>query len=171
MSELLQIDGLAPLAKGTRKASKIMLLFPPEWVPTAPYLALPSLTAVLREAGHTVIQRDINIGMWDHFFSMEFLLWVKARLGMQLKTLQEKEKAGLLTERDMDQKTTVEQAYDIEVFDLAERAEDAKRIVRGERFYEAETLEGALNIFRETMAYISAAYYPASLVFYPMESN
>ena len=31
---------------------KIMLLFPPEWVPTAPYLALPSLTAVLREAGH-----------------------------------------------------------------------------------------------------------------------
>ena len=69
-----------------------MLIFPPEWVPTAPYLALPSLTAVLREAGHTVIQRDINIGMWDHFFSMDFLIWVKARLGMQLKALQEKEK-------------------------------------------------------------------------------
>jgi radical SAM superfamily enzyme YgiQ (UPF0313 family) len=32
-------------------------------------------------------------------------------------------------------------------------------------------LEGALNTFREAMAYISAAYYPASLVFYPMESN
>ena len=97
MSELLQIDGLAPLAKGTRKISKVMLLFPPEWVPTAPYLALPSLTAVLREAGHTVIQRDINIGMWDHFFSMEFLIWVKARLGMQLKPLQDKEK-----DRDSD---------------------------------------------------------------------
>ena len=59
----------------------------------------------------------------------------------------------------------------VDVFDLADRAEDAKRIVRGERFYEAEILEGALNTFRETMAYISAAYYPASLVFYPMESN
>ena len=36
---------------------------------------------------------------------------------------------------------------------------------------EAEILEGALNTFREAMAYISTAYYPASLVFYPMESN
>ena len=43
--------------------------------------------------------------------------------------------------------------------------------MRGERFYEAETLERALNTFREAMQYISAAYYPASLVFYPMESN
>ncbi|MDH4152679.1 MAG: B12-binding domain-containing radical SAM protein [Nitrospira sp.] len=171
MTTLVQIDGLAPLAKADRKKSKVMLLFPPEWVPTAPYLALPSLTAVLREAGHTVIQRDINIGMWDHFFSMEFLIWVKARLGMQLKMLQEKEKAGELTERELNQLPVVEQAHERDVFDLADRAEDAKQIVRGERFYNAELLEGALNTFRETMAYISSAYYPASLVFYPMESN
>ncbi len=170
MSELIQINALAPV-QGTRKTSKVMLLFPPEWVPTAPYLALPSLTAVLREAGHTVIQRDINIGMWDHFFSMEFLIWVKARLGMQLKPLQDKEKAGRLTDQEADHKAVVEQAYTVDVFDLADRAEDAKLIVRGERFYQAEILEGALNCFREAMAYISAAYYPASLVFYPMESN
>jgi anaerobic magnesium-protoporphyrin IX monomethyl ester cyclase len=140
-------------------------------VPTAPYLALPSLTAVLRQAGHRVVQRDINIGMWDHFFSMEFLIWVKARLGMQLKPLQDKEKAGTLTEQEADHKAVVEQAYTVDVFDLADRAEDAKLIVRGERFYQAEMLEGALNTFREAMAYISTAYYPASLVFYPMESN
>ena len=48
MSELIQINALAPL-QGVRKTSKVMLLFPPEWVPTAPYLAMPSLTAVLRE--------------------------------------------------------------------------------------------------------------------------
>ncbi|HEU5092532.1 MAG TPA: B12-binding domain-containing radical SAM protein, partial [Nitrospira sp.] len=126
---LVQIDGLTPVEKEERKTSKVMLIFPPEWVPTAPYLALPSLTAVLREAGHTVIQRDINIGMWDHFFSLEFLIWVKARLGMQLKVLQDKEKARLLTERDVDQKAAVERAYDVDVFDLAEQAEDAKSIV------------------------------------------
>ena len=170
MSELIQINALTPL-QGTRKTSKVMLLFPPEWVPTAPYLALPSLTAVLREAGHTVVQRDINIEMWDHFFSMEFLIWVKARLGMQLKPLQDKEKAGTLTEQEADHKAVVEQAYLVDVFDLADRAEDAKLIVRGERFYQAEVLEGALNTFREAMAFISTAYYPASLVFYPMESN
>jgi len=170
-SGLVQIDGLAPIKKEDRKSSKVMLLFPPEWVPTAPYLALPSLTAVLREAGHHVIQRDVNIEMYDHFFTTEFLIWVKARLGMKLKPLQDKEKAGTLTERETDQKAVLEQAYAVDVFDLADRAEDAKLIVRGERFYEAEKLEGALNCFREAMQYISAAYYPASLVFYPMESN
>src|SRR5215467_31534 len=68
MSGLVQIGGVRPLANGARKTSKVMLLFPPEWVPTAPYLALPSLTAVLRQAGHHVIQRDVNIEMYDHFF-------------------------------------------------------------------------------------------------------
>ncbi len=167
---LIQVDGLAPVA-GERKRSKVMLLFPPEWVPTAPYLALPSLTAVLREAGHHVVQRDVNIEMYDHFFSMEFLIWVKARLGIQLKPLQDQDHAGTLTDQQIDQKAVVEQAYAVDVFDLAERAEDAKRVVRGDRFYDADRLEWALNTFREVMQYISAAYYPASLVFYPMESN
>ena len=41
----------AQAATGSGRKLKTMLLFPPEWVPTAPYLALPSLTAVLRERG------------------------------------------------------------------------------------------------------------------------
>ena len=48
---------------------------------------------------------------------------------------------------------------------------EAKRVTRGEEFYDAARLEWALNTFREVMQYISAAYYPASLVLYPMESN
>ena len=171
MSSLLQIDGLAPLTAADQKKSKVMLLFPPEWVPTAPYLALPSLTAVLRQAGHIVIQRDINIEMYHHFFSVEFLLWLKGRVGMQLKPLQDRDKAGQLTEQEMDQKAVLEEAYAVDVLDLGERAEDAKAIVRGERFYDADKLELALNTFREVMQYVSAAYYPAQLVFYPMESN
>ena len=167
MSNLVQIDSLAPLAKGTRKQSKVMLLFPPEWVPTAPYLALPSLTAVLREAGHTVIQRDVNIEMYDHFFTTEFLIWVKGRLGMQLKPLQDKEKVGTLTEREADQKAVLEQAYAVDVFDLAERAEDAKRIVRGERFYQADKLELALNCLdrkstRLNSSHVSESRMPSS---------
>ena len=59
----------------------------------------------------------------------------------------------------------------IDVMALAEQAEEAKAVVRGEGFYQAEKLEGALNTFRDVMQYISAAYFPASLVFYPMESN
>ena len=48
---------------------------------------------------------------------------------------------------------------------------DAKLVVRSERVLRGRQTRRALNTFREVMQYISAAYYPASLVFYPMESN
>ncbi len=167
-ADLIQLE--RPTTKSGRKL-KTMLLFPPEWVPTAPYLALPSLTAVLREHGHEVIQKDINIEMYDHFFSDSFLVWVMARMAMQLRTLEAKEKAEGLTDREADQKEVLRAKSAVDVLQLAEQAETAKRIVRGEDFYDADKLEWALNTFREVMQYISAAYYPASLVFYPMESN
>lgn len=167
---LVKIEGLAPAKKNGRKL-KTLLLFPPEWVPTAPYLALPSLTAVLRQAGHEVVQKDINIEMYDLFFSDTFLFWVKGRIDLQTKLLEGKTAYGTLTEADQDQLAVLQGKRGIDVFDLADRAMDAKEIVRGERFYDADKLEWALNIFREVMQYISTAYYPASLVFYPMESN
>lgn len=168
MSELVQIKAAPQTTHPVTRPRKVMLLFPPEWVPTAPYLALPSLTAVLRQAGHRVVQRDINIEMYDHFFSDSFLILTKARQSMQLKALEQK---GELSEHEEGQKACLEQMASVDVFDLADRAERAKQIVRGELFYDADRLEWALNTFREVMQYISAAYYPASLVFYPMESN
>ena len=159
------------VAKTGARKLKTMLLFPPEWVPTAPYLALPSLTAVLRAEGHEVIQRDINIEMYDLFFSETFLIWVMARMSMQLRGLQAKETSSGLTDREADQKTVLEAKSAIDVMELAGRAMKAKRIVRSEEFYDADKLESSLNTFREVMQYISAAYYPASIVFYPMESN
>src|SRR6185503_13540936 len=103
MSELIQINALAPV-QGTRKTSKVMLLFPPEWVPTAPYLALPSLTAVLREYGYPVIQKDVNIEMYDLFFSDTFLIWVNARMAMQLRDLEARETTRELSDQERDQK-------------------------------------------------------------------
>src|SRR5438093_8253731 len=142
--ELVQIDGTAPTPAAGRKL-KAMLLLPPEWVPTAPYLALPSLTAVLRQHGHEVIQKDVNIEMYDLFFSDAFLIWVKARMELQLRELEAKERAGLLTDQETDQKACLKAKSSWDVFELAERAESAKRVVRGEEFYEADKLEWALN--------------------------
>jgi radical SAM superfamily enzyme YgiQ (UPF0313 family) len=51
------------------------------------------------------------------------------------------------------------------------KVERAKAIMRGEEFYKVEKAEWALNAFREVMELISAAYYPASIQFYPVESN
>src|SRR3712207_1326399 len=98
MSGLITIGRETPAAtSSTTRKLKTLLLFPPEWVPTAPYLALPSLTAVLRQAGHQVVQRDVNIDMYDHFFTDTFLIWVQARMTMQLRELREKARLGALT--------------------------------------------------------------------------
>jgi radical SAM superfamily enzyme YgiQ (UPF0313 family) len=169
-TDLISIEPQAS-SNASRRLFKTMLLFPPEWVPTAPYLALPSLTAVLREYGHIVIQKDVNIEMYDLFFSENFLVWVHARMAMQQRVLKAKEQAGGLTEAEAVQQALLDVRLVFDVFDLADRAEAAKLVVRSEAFYDADRLEQALNTFREAMQYISAAYYPASLVFYPMESN
>jgi radical SAM superfamily enzyme YgiQ (UPF0313 family) len=167
---LIQLDGKVPRPQEGRML-KTLLLFPPEWVPTAPYLALPCLTAVLRQYGYPVVQKDVNIEMYDLFFSDTFLVWAHTRMAMQRRALEAKERAGALSKSEAAQKALLEEKLAQDVFDLAERAEAAKRTVRGEDFYEADRLESALNVFREAMQYISAAYYPASIVFYPMESN
>ena len=56
------INGVIP-----GKRAKVMLLFPPDWYPSEPYLSLPTLTAFLRKAGHEVIQKDVNLEMYDWF--------------------------------------------------------------------------------------------------------
>lgn len=150
---------------------RTMLLFPPEWVPTAPYLALPSLTAVLRSHGHEVIQKDVNIEMYNLFFSDMFLIWVQARMQQQLRALESRAESEALTEAEENQRFCLHDMLQVDVLDLSERAMKAKSITQSEDFYNADQLEWALNTFREVMRYISAAYYPASLVFYPMESN
>lgn len=159
------------IQKEEERKQKVMLLFPPEWVPTAPYIALPCLTAVLRQNGYQVVQKDVNIEMYHLFFSKPFLMWIKERLSKKLQELKASGNARILTDLETKQKTTLLTQLAVDVLDLTERVESAKRITQTEDFYDSDKLEWALNTFREVMQYISAAYYPASLLFYPMESN
>src|SRR5437879_5264474 len=155
-SDIIQVEKPSSSKSTGARKLKTMLLFPPEWVPTAPYLALPSLTAVLRAEGHEVIQRDVNIEMYDLFFSDTFLIWVMARMSMQLSRLGAKEMSAGLTDRETDQKALLEAKSAVDVMELAARAMKAKQIVRGEEFYDAVKLESALNTFREVMQYSPA---------------
>ena len=150
---------------------KVMLIFPPEWVPTAPYLALPSLTAVLRANGIQVVQKDVNVEAFDHFFTGGFLQFIKTRISGHLKELRAKEQDGAASSEDLQLK---ELLYQFQYLDLAYHTKKvlrAKEIMRSEEFYHVDKYEWALNSFREIMDYISVAYFPASINFYPVESN
>ena len=150
---------------------KILLLFPPDWLPSEPYLSLPALTSVLRPAGHEVIQKDINVEMYDMFFSRPFLEQVSGRIAGELGHLLEVESQRTLDEEESTLKEQLLQSTPDVLSRLASDAEEAKNILRGESFYDIDKLEWATNTLHETMAHISLGYYPAQICFPPIETD
>ncbi|MDF0652617.1 MAG: B12-binding domain-containing radical SAM protein [Nitrospira sp. LK265] len=150
---------------------KVMLIFPPDWYPSEPYLSLPSLTAVLRKAGHTVIQKDINCEMWDWYFSEDFLKKVLRRVPQQLDRLRKQAKKRDLAEWEMDVQLALCDVTRSRMEKLIRDAEEAKDIVRNEMFYDVDKLEWAIQVFREVTSVISLVYAPARICMPPMETS
>jgi len=150
---------------------KILLLFPPDWLPSEPYLSLPALTSVLRPAGHEVIQKDINVEMYDMFFSRPFLEKVSDRSSHELNHLLHVEKQRVLDEEESTLKEQLLQNTPEKLNQLASDVEEAKRVLRGESFYDIDRLEIATNTLHQTMAFISLGYYPAQICFPPIETD
>jgi hypothetical protein len=168
--ELILLHRQTSEATSGRKM-KVMLVFPPDWFPSEPYLSLPSLTAVLRQAGHQVIQKDINLEMWDWYFSEDFLKKVLRRVPQQLDRLRKLAKKRELEEWEQDLQLTLCDVTRQRIDDLIKKAEKAKAIIRGEVFYEIDQLEWAIHVFREVTSVISMVYAPARICMPPMETD
>ncbi|HRK69624.1 MAG TPA: radical SAM protein, partial [Hyphomonas sp.] len=168
--ELILLNRQSFEATSGRKM-KVMLIFPPDWFPSEPYLSLPSLTAVLRQAGHQVIQKDINLEMWDWYFSEDFLKKVLRRVPQQLDRLRKLAKKRELEEWEQDLQLTLCDLTRQRIDDLIKKAEKAKAIIRGEVFYEIDQLEWAIHVFREVTSVISMVYAPARICMPPMETD
>ncbi len=169
-SDLVQIHRQKSEAASGRKM-KVMLIFPPDWYPSEPYLSLPTLTAVLRAAGHHVAQKDVNLEMYDWFFSEDFLKRVLRRVPQQLDRLRKLAKRRDLEEWEQDLQLALCDLTREKIAALGEKAERAKAVVRGEEFYEADQLEWAINTFREVTSIISLVYAPARICMPPMETD
>jgi hypothetical protein len=150
---------------------KVLLLFPPDWLPSEPYLSLPSLTSVLRPAGHEVVQKDINVEMYDLMFSEPFLRHARKRMAFELNHLLSVSKSRPLNEEEERLQSQLKLCTDEETARLIQDIEKAKSILRSETFYEIDKLEWATQRLHETMSVISLAYYPAQICFPPIETD
>ncbi|MBU6482836.1 MAG: B12-binding domain-containing radical SAM protein, partial [Nitrospirae bacterium] len=168
--ELILLHRQTSEATSGRKM-KVLLIFPPDWFPSEPYLSLPSLTAVLRQVGHKVIQKDINLEMWDWYFSEDFLKKVLRRVPQQLDRLRKLSKKRELSESEMDLQLALCDLTRQRIDELIKKAEKAKAIVRGETFYDIDNLEWAIQVFREVTSVISMVYFPARICMPPMETD
>jgi hypothetical protein len=134
-----------PYPQQSGQSKKVMLIFPPDWYPSEPYLSLPTLTAFLRGSGHRVVQKDMNLEMYDWFFSEKGLNLISERIPRK--------------------------HIHFDITRLIEKAESAKTIVRSQKFYNVDKLEWAMNVFREVTDAISLAYAPAKICMPPMETD
>jgi len=168
--ELILLHRQTSEATSGRKM-KVMLIFPPDWYPSEPYLSLPSLTAVLRQAGQTVIQKDINLEMYDWYFSEDFLKKVLRRVPQQLDRLRKLSKKRDLNADEMDLQLALCDLTRQRIDELIKKAEKAKAIIRGETFYDINQLEWAIKVLREVTSVISMVYAPARVCMPPMETD
>ena len=168
--DLIQLQRKSDQSHTHRKV-KVMLVFPPDWYPSEPYLSLPTLTAFLREAGHEVSQKDVNLEMYDWFFSGDFLQRVLKKVPQQLDRLKKVSRLRDLTEPEVELQMALCDCTRSRIAQLTENAEEAKRIVRSPDFYETDKLEWAINVFREVTATISLVYAPARICMPPMETD
>ncbi len=150
---------------------KTLLLFPPDWLPSEPYLSLPSLAAVARPAGHEVVQKDINVEMYDLFFSAPFLKHVEGRIGHEVRHLRHVARGRALNAEESALLNQLTALTPEQLGRLAKDVVEAKAILRSEAFYDIDRLEWATACLHETMAVISLGYYPAQICFPPVETD
>jgi HSP90 family molecular chaperone len=97
-------------------------------------LSLPSLASVLRPAGHDVVQMDVNVEMYDLFFSRRFLEHVVGRIAHERQHLQEVQGQRQLDEEEQE---LLEKLLTCtpELFEqLSNDVERAKKILRSQAF-------------------------------------
>jgi radical SAM superfamily enzyme YgiQ (UPF0313 family) len=137
-----------------------MLLFPPNWTPTMPHLALPTLTAYLRANGVEVIQRDLNIEVFDAVLSQEYLKKTLNRL-RQMYARRGELRPGQEARR-VPPPQTVQWALNHGP-DLIRHVENAKAVIRSDSFFDGPVGLKAIQTLAQSLEIISLPFYPASL--------
>lgn len=136
---------------------RVVLLFPPNWTPTMPHLALPSLTAYLRQEGVEVMQRDLNIEVFDEILTRDHmegaLKLIQARFGPRARTV---------PSGPLPPPATVSWALQAGP-ELARQVETAKDAIRSQAFFDGSLGFAHFQVLAACLEIASLPYFPAHL--------
>ncbi len=142
---------------------KTVLLFPPTWHPSQPYLSLPSLTGFLKQEGVTdVVQRDLGIEVLDGFLTQSVGRATYERMQDKVKTLERTGTQGETGYASQEHLARMREALDW-FPPLYDQIEEAKRTLRSERFYDLEQYRESLFLIDRWLAFISTLYFPTRI--------
>ncbi len=151
---------------------KVMLLFPPNWTPSMPHLALPTLTAYLRMHGVEVIQRDLNAEVFDEILTRQHIKQAVARLRQEYGP----NAARKPSRRALPQRERILWALR-EGPRLADAVQKARQVIRSDAFFDGPTSFAAFETLIQCLEIASLPCYPASLTLqsyvsaYPVDSS
>lgn len=138
---------------------KSALIFPPQWYPSQPYLALPTLKAYLENQGHIVDQFDFNIESYEIFLSRDYLTHcveiIRNRLTQPAYTSSDRETQSVYRQilSDPDYLETI-----------FSEVRDAADVLRSEeRFFQFPLYKKSYTTLKIAMQLISFAHHPSRI--------
>lgn len=137
---------------------KVMLVFPPNWTPTMPHLALPTLTAYLRAHGVDVIQRDLNAEVFDEILTRRYIKQAVGQLRRDYGPNAKKRPARRAHPDRQRLLWALENGPQ-----LAEKVQSAKRAIRSADFYDGAASLEVFEVLIQCLEIASLPFYPASL--------
>lgn len=137
---------------------KVMLLFPPNWTPTMPHLALPTLAAYLRGQGVDVTVRDLNLEVFDEILTRRYIEQTVANL---------RRTYGPRATRRPNRKSLPRREAVLWALThgptLAAQVEKAKRVIRSEAFFDGPVGLEAFRTVVQCLEIANLPYFPAAL--------
>jgi hypothetical protein len=141
---------------------KVALIYPPSCDPTAPYLAIPTLTAWLRKHDVEVLPIDANLECWEALLTRAALEGHARAIEARLSALDAKD--ALTHEEQLDYVTLWRARGDAAA--VPEAIDDALATLRDRaRFYDEAAYERAVAVIEAAQRVVSAAHAPLSVDF------
>ena len=140
---------------------QVSLIFPPSWIPSQPFLSLPSLQGFLKKEGvENVSIRDLNIEIMDALLSSEQVKKTHANIIERLSNIAEPLGHD---SNEADVFSRLEWARDaIEGENLVRKVESAKATLKTEGFYD-------LNEYVESWKTVDIWLQAFGMLYYPSE--
>ena len=138
---------------------KSALIFPPQWYPSQPYLALPTLKAYLENKGHTVDQFDFNIESYEIFLSRDYLTRC-------VEIIRHRLKQPAYTQSDQEVQAVYRQILSDPNYleSIYSEIEDAANVLRDEeQFFQFPVYKKAYTTLKIAMKLISFAHHPSRI--------
>lgn len=159
---------------------KILLLYPPQWTPNSPYLALPLLSAQLKKHGYETEIKDINIEFFNYILTKDNLARRLGEARELFRTLgKEVTKNYPDAVKNFNSYSIKEQTMLLKYKRIAEilggtpspdetvkNAEEAVSVLKSkDKFYDPEVLFAAKKTVQEALKIASLPFAPNEIIY------